>query len=80
MNRRVILKSFNGFVSTPSECRPEENYWLLIEQPGTAIEPKNERSRILVRFDVSVESLGLHCHNPIENTLLILEADLQFVE
>jgi hypothetical protein len=80
MNRRVVLKSFNGSISSPSECRPGENYWLLIGQSGTAIEPKNERSRILVRFDVSVESLGLHCHNPIENTLLILESDLQFVE
>jgi len=29
MNRRVVLKSFNGSTAAPSECKAEENYWLL---------------------------------------------------
>lgn len=77
---RVVLKSFNGVFAAPDECKPSENYWLLVGQRGTVLEPKNERSRVLVRFDVSVESLGLHCHNALENTLLILETDLQFID
>ena len=80
MNRRVVLTSFNGSFAAPGDCRPSENYWLLIGQGGTALAPKNERSRVLVRFDVSVQGLGLHCHNPVENTLLVLEADLQFID
>ncbi|GLS95312.1 hypothetical protein GCM10007918_26040 [Piscinibacter gummiphilus] len=80
MNRRVILHSFNGSTSAPSGCKPEDNYWLLVGQSGTALEPTNERSRVLVKFDVSVVGLGLHCHNPVENTLLILEGDLRDVE
>jgi hypothetical protein len=79
MNRRVMLKSFNGSIAAPSECKAEENYWLLIGTSGTALQPKNERSRVLVEFDVSVRGLGLHCHNPVENTLFILEEDLQYM-
>jgi len=80
MNRRVILHSFNGSTSAPGDCKSGENYWLLIGQCGTVLEAKNERSRVLVQFDVSVEGFGLHCHNPMENTLLILEEDLRYIE
>jgi hypothetical protein len=59
---------------------PQENYWLLIGKTGRVVAQKNERQRLLIRFDVSICSMGLHCHNPTENTLLILESDLKFLD
>jgi len=77
VNRRVRLKSFNGTVNPPKDCSPEENYWLLIGQAGEVIAPINERSRVLVKFERSVSSFGLYCHNEVENSLFILESDLE---
>ena len=34
----------------------------------------------LVRFDVTVKSFGLACHNPSKNSLYILESDLEKTE
>lgn len=79
MNLRVKLKSFNGTVSAPRDCKPDENYWLLIGQAGEIIAPANQQHRVLVRFEKLVSSFGLHCHNEIPNSLLILEADLEIV-
>jgi acetylornithine/N-succinyldiaminopimelate aminotransferase len=80
MKKRVLLKSFNGKLSSPRGTSSEEDYWKLIGQTGEILEPKNERGRILVRFDVTVKSFGRACHNPIENSLYILESDLEMVE
>lgn len=77
MNKKVRLKSFNGNIQAPKGTIPEENYWALIGHCGEIIEPRNERGRVLVKFDLSVCSLGLACHNPIENSLYILESDLE---
>ena len=79
LNSRVRLITFNGSVEGPSDCHPEENYWLLIGQIGKVISLPNDRSRVLVEFELPVESLGIHCHNPIKNSLFILESDLQMV-
>jgi membrane protein implicated in regulation of membrane protease activity len=77
LNCRVILLSFNGILSTPEHCEPSENYWELIGERGTVIEKVNERGRVLVKFDNTVSDLGLQCHNPIPNSLYILETDLK---
>lgn len=77
VNTRVILKSFNGTSSAPHGCHPEENYWALIGENGTVVEPRNDKGRVLVCFDSSVLQLGLHCHNPVPNSLYILPSDLQ---
>ena len=74
--KKVQLKSFNGEIATPAGCRDSENYWRVIGCTGVIVEPKNDRDRVLVQFDESIEELGLHCHNPIENSLYILETDL----
>jgi hypothetical protein len=73
---RVVLRSFNGTLSTPPRCDPSENYWALIGEGGTVVETINESARVLVRFDRPVTARGLHCHNPVPNSLYILETDL----
>jgi hypothetical protein len=77
LNCRVVLLSFNGTLSALEYCEPSENYWALIAESGTVIETINERHRVLVKFDNSVSDCGLHSHNPIPNSLYILETDLK---
>jgi hypothetical protein len=79
VSARVRLRSFNGTTQGPSERKQDENYWLLIGMEGVVVAPKNERNRLLVRFLESIASLGLQSHNPIPNTLFILESDLEFL-
>lgn len=77
LNCRVILRSFNGTASAPSDCRPDENYWELIGENGTVVETINDKNRVLVKFDNSVSDRGLCCHNLVANSLYILETDLE---
>jgi len=77
---KIKLVAFNGEKTTPDDCEPEENYWLLIGKTGRIVGPKNKRLRVLVQFDESVSSLGLHCHNENPNSLLILISDLERIE
>lgn len=79
MNCQVKLKSFNGTAAAPQNCKPDENYWLLIGQTGEIIAPANEHHRVQVRFEKLISSFGLHCHNEIPNSLLILETDLEIM-
>ena len=74
---KVKLKTFNNTSIIPKGCDPSENYWSLIGETGTIKRSENSRGRVLVQFDNSVESKGLHCHNEIENSLLILTSDLE---
>ena len=74
---RVVLQSFNGIKSAPADCRPNENYWLLVGARGTVVESANATGRVLVQFDISVSDLGLSCHNPIPNSLYVPESDLE---
>lgn len=76
---KVKLSSFNGEITPPKGCDPSENYWALIGATGTIVKPKNERGRVLVKFDNDVCSFGLHCHNEIPNSLLILPTDLEVI-
>ncbi len=76
---RVKLKSFNNTTEIPNDCDPSENYWSLIEEKGTIVKPKNDYSRLLVKFDDPSKLIGLHCHNEIENSLWILESDLEII-
>ena len=71
---RVVLKRFNGSIEGPEDCGACENYWLLIGQRGKVEEERGER--VTVVFDDEVRKLGLHCHNPIPNSLYILKSDL----
>jgi len=77
IDSKVILKTFNNEVSTPEDCDPSENYWLLIGKTGTIIKSKYNQSRLLIKFDESVSASGLHCHNEISNSLFILSSDLK---
>lgn len=74
---RVKLKTFNGSVLCADTLEPSENYWLLVGAVGTISKTENSRGRVLVVFEIEVSSLGLHCHNEIPNSLLILPSDLE---
>jgi hypothetical protein len=74
---KVRLKTFNNTSTTPEGCDPSEDYWSLIGEAGTIKQSENDRGRVLVQFDISVESKGLHCHNEVKNSLLILTTDLE---
>ncbi len=82
---KVKLISFNGTLKPDDDCMPSENYWRLINSMGRIIQDPNKEGlystvsgnpRLLVQFEEDVISLGLVCHNSIENSLWILETDL----
>ena len=86
---KVILKTFNGVLTSPKGTDPSEDYWSLIGQPGIIIKSPDEeglyasfseKKRLLVKFEIDVKKLGLECHNEIQNTLWILESDLALDE
>ena len=77
LGTKVQLKTFNRTSNTPDDCKPSENYWLLIGATGTIVKQENNNSRVLVQFDKSVMLKGLHCHNEARNSLLILSKDLE---
>lgn len=70
---KVRLKSFNGTLSSIDDCDPSENYWLLIGETGIVVEKINQQSRLLIRLDMAVQKLEIHCHNRVENSLYILQ-------
>jgi len=74
---RVKLKKFNGTINAPKDCDKSENYWSLIGEFGKVIQPKNKRLRVLVQFENPEKLKNLHCHNEIENSLWILETDVE---
>lgn len=83
----VKLDTYNGSKASAPGYDPKENYWKLIGCKGVIIKDpftcakypdealRNER-RVLVKFECSLNSLGLYCHNDIENSLWILVTDL----
>ena len=79
LNAKIILTTFNGTAASPEECPHGENYWLLIGCTGRIAEAINQNGRVLVVFDESVSKKGLHCHNPVPNSLYILESDLKAI-
>lgn len=79
-HQRVCLASFNGTAASLDPSPNGDDFWRLIGQAGTVVDEKNDCARCLVRFDISVASQGLHSHNPIENTLWILESDLKVLK
>lgn len=76
-NTRIILKTFNGTAVSPEPVPHGENYWLLVGRAGRIVDERNRNGRALVLFDDPVSSAGLHCHNPLANSLYILESDLE---
>lgn len=76
---RVRLRSFDGTCDTPADTVPSEDYWRLIGTTGTVRNRQSSREaqpRVLVQFHADVASMGLDCHNPIENALWVCEGDL----
>jgi hypothetical protein len=86
---KVKLISFNGAFKADDDCIPSENYWKLINFTGKIVQDPNKegmyshtfgKPRLLVQFEEDVISLGLECHNNIENSLWLLETDLIEIE
>ena len=73
---RVRLHAFNGSTQPPAGVRDAENYWRLIGQAGTVLGYEPALGRYLVQLDVDVQALGLHCHNPVRDSLYLRGADL----
>jgi hypothetical protein len=74
---RVQLATFQGSRHPPADCDPRENYWKLIGHSGTVLARLTTPEHVLVDFDTSVSSFGLHCHNPEPNSLRIKWTDLE---
>jgi hypothetical protein len=76
----VTLVSFNGAYFQPLGGDPKENYWKLIGWDGKIVDdapPEGvSKDRVLVQFSCDVASQGLHCHNPVPNSLWISRVDL----
>jgi hypothetical protein len=77
---RVRLVSFNGRETPPNKIKFEENFWKLIGIDGEIIEnvPKKgiQKNRLLVKFDVTLDDLGIHNHNELPDSLWIAGTDL----
>ncbi len=76
VRQSVVLHTFNGTARSALASEPQEDYWRLIGHRATVVSKMDERGRYLVQFEVNVTQLGLHCHNGLENALLILGTDL----
>ena len=67
-----------------SAAPPREDYWELTKCEGIVVSndalDKLDRhirgARVLVKLDVDVRKLGLHCHNPVENALYLFSRRL----
>ena len=51
-------------------CRPDENYWRLIGEPGTVVQGVNENGRLLVRFDPEEEASPLRIWDNVGDDLV----------
>ena len=81
-NQSVILKSFNNLLEDPEPTDPSEDFWKLIGSSGVIIATADElnfhdKNRVLVKFDFSLDDLGLVNHNQFDNSLWILKSDLE---
>lgn len=86
---RVKLKTFNGIRNATEESIDEqENFWKLIDETGVVVQDPEEETiyasfskqkRVLVQFDCGMKNFNLICHNNVENSLWILETDLEII-
>jgi hypothetical protein len=80
---KVLLVSFNRKTAKPINANLHENFLELIGSSGVVIDnapPKEiNKNRVLVVFDVALNSMGLPCHNEIENSLWIERSDLHVI-
>ncbi len=86
---KVVLISFNGSTTPDKDTEPHENYWQLINLAGVVVKDPNREGifktsfnekRVLVQFEQNIKSLGLECHNPIDNSLWIRIHDLKEIK
>jgi len=75
INDNVLLKTFLNTKEPLELDDPKENYWKLIGKKGRIISIIKDKA--LVLFEIDILSQGLHCHNEMENTLLISISDLE---
>lgn len=74
---RVILKTFLGKTFSEEDAGTVDDYWKLIGLKGIVIDTGGKDGRVLVDFEIDLDRYHVANHNPIKNTLWILESDLE---
>lgn len=84
VGKRVVLLTFNGLESVPTNVDEHENFWKLVGRTGEVLSIDRrrhvERNRVLVGFDVDLDELDLPNHNQIPNSLWIRRSDLAVLD
>lgn len=84
LGSRVKLISFYGTEVSSESVAPNENFWKLVGEQGVVVDENlkahiafpGKGKRALVKFDQSLDELGLLNHNEIPNSLWIFISDL----
>ncbi|TCV77551.1 hypothetical protein [Sulfurirhabdus autotrophica] len=82
---RVKLITFHGTEVSLEPVAPEENFWQLVGGQGVVVSEKfkahsafpDKGKRALVKFDHSLDELGLLNHNETPNSIWIFISDLK---
>lgn len=85
LGQQVKLKSFLGTIHAPESTVRSEDFWQLVGECGEIasdvlkIHPAfpDKGARVLVRFYINIDDLGLPNHNEINNSLWIFVSDLE---
>ncbi len=84
---RVKLISFHGEIKPSEPVAAEEDFWSLVGGEGEVVSEKlkvhpafsDKGERALVKFDQSLNDLGLENHNEIANSLWVFISDLEII-
>ena len=76
----VQLVTFSGEKFASKRVCATEDFWKLVGFTGKVVSmspPKNiGQERVLIQFDVTLSTMGLHCHNETQNSLWIKNSDI----
>lgn len=83
VGQTVKLVTFNGSKIAPADVDPDQNFWKLVGSEGrvSSVDPPKYigADRILVVFDLELDSLDLPNHNNPKNALWIKKQDLLYL-
>ncbi len=85
---RVKLISFHGEIKSLEPVVAEEDFWSLVGREGEVVSKElkvhpaftDKGERVLIKFDHSLNDLGLENHNEITNSLWVFISDLEVVD
>ena len=84
---KVKLISFHGTKMPAYPVEIKENFWRLVDSDGEIVSDKlkvhpafrDKGKQALVKFDLTLEDLGLISHNSIPNSIWIFISDLKLI-